>query len=83
MATHSDEDASDDVAMVRGAMTATAALEENIDLDANDLSRTTTPTTPALDPAQTAATAERPYSAFSEGQKWFIITLAAVGATTS
>lgn len=89
MATHSEDEDSDGVAMARGAMTATAVIEENIDLDENDISRTTTPidsadmTSEGNAELATTTTVEKPYSAFSESKKWFIVTLAAVGATTS
>lgn len=86
MTSRSADDGADDSPVVRGAVTDIAAIEENLDLDENDLSRTTTPATPdALEPerTETAAAVEKPYSAFGEGKKWFIVTLAAVGATTS
>lgn len=64
----------------RGAITPAAIIAENIDLDDDEPSRTRAPTTPEK---LTAEADEVPYSAFTEAQKWFIITLAAVGATTS
>lgn len=66
----------------RVPITDLAAVEENLDLDENDLSRATTPVT-SPQRTETTTTVERPYSAFGEGKKWFIVTLAAVGATTS
>lgn len=79
---HDDEEGT----LPRVPITPLAAVEENLDLDENDLSRTTTPVDPEAptpERSETATTVERKYSAFGEGKKWFIVTLAAVGATSS